>query len=66
MTTEEKRNLKPGDRVIVRRGDNEREVCTVKIAPWQLGHGEWVIGLAGIAGGYDLDRVIDKEEERTP
>lgn len=26
-------------------------------APWLLGHGEWVIGLAGIPGAYLLARV---------
>lgn len=50
--------LKPGDTVMVRLDDGEIVEKTVKYAPWQLGHGEWVIGLNGIAGGYALDRVL--------
>ena len=25
--------------------------------PWKLGHGQWVVMLAGKSGGYDLARV---------
>jgi hypothetical protein len=58
MTTEERRTLKPGHVVRVRNDFGETFVATVKYAPWQLGHGDWVVGLKGKAGGYDLDRVI--------
>lgn len=60
LTHEMRLGLKPGDRVVVRLdgvhpvGD---DVYEVKHAPWQLGHGAWVIGLHGISGGYDLSRV---------
>lgn len=60
LTVEQRRTLQVGDRVVVRMdhvypvGDM---VYEVKYAPWQLGHGEWVIGLKGITGGYALDRV---------
>lgn len=60
LTVEQKRQLQPGDRVVVRLdahpiGD---DIYEVKYAPWQLGHGAWVIGLKGISGGYDLSRVM--------
>lgn len=47
------------DSVVVVRDDagNEAEYV-VKQEPWRLGHGQWVIGLKGIAGGYSLDRVM--------
>jgi len=51
-------NLKPGDTVVVRDDDGIDTVREVKYAPWQLGHGKWVIGLQGISGGYSLDRVV--------
>ncbi len=59
LTVEQKRQLRPGDRVVVRLdahpvGD---DIYEVKSEPWQLGHGAWVIGLKGISGGYDLSRV---------
>lgn len=25
--------------------------------PWQLGHGQWVVGVNGIGGGFDILRV---------
>lgn len=50
-------SLKPGDVVLVARDSGFQEPYTVKYEPWQLGHGEWVIGLDGVAGGYLLSRV---------
>ena len=49
--------LAPGNEVVVRRDDGSLERRRIKYEPWKLGHGVWVIGLQGIAGGYDLDRV---------
>jgi len=54
--------LRPGDRVTVRMDDGEEKPFWVKYAPWQLGNGSWVIGLRGIAGGYDLRRVVERVE----
>lgn len=60
LTVEQKRQLRTGDRVVVRLdgvyppGD---DIYEVRSEPWQLGHGAWVIGLKGISGGYDLSRV---------
>lgn len=51
-------DLLPGDSVIVRDDDGMEKPWIVKYAPWQLGHGEWVIGLKGKAGGYLLSRVV--------
>lgn len=61
LTAEQRRQLRVGDRVVVRMdhghpiGDT---VYEVRAEPWQLGHGAWVVGLDGINGGYALDRVV--------
>lgn len=57
LTEAQKRELKPGQLVVVRDDFGRKAVWEVKYAPWQLGHGEWVIGLKGKAGGYALSRV---------
>lgn len=57
LTVEGKRQLQIGDRVVVRDDSGTDAVFDVKVGPWQLGHGAWVIGLKGISGGYALDRV---------
>jgi len=49
--------LKPGAHVKVTRDDGSVESRMVKSAPWQMGHGTWVVGISGIAGGYALCRV---------
>lgn len=49
--------LKPGDRVSVLGDDGNEFVAEVKSKPWQLSHGEWVVGLKGRTGGYLLRRV---------
>ena len=54
----ERRLLKPGDTVKVQDDHGNEADYEVRTAPWQLGHGKWVIGLRGIAGGYSLDRVV--------
>lgn len=67
VSDEDRKALIPGDCVEVLRDD--RKTTThhrVKYAPWQLGHGEWVIGLDGIAGGFLLSRVIGKDHEHLP
>lgn len=53
----ERIRLRPGDVVRVRDDNGTDGDFVVKTAPWQLGHGAWVIGLNGISGGYSLDRV---------
>lgn len=58
MTDDERQALKVGDRVRVRGDDGTEFDYTVKAAPWQLGHGEWVVGLRGITGEYLLSRVV--------
>ena len=58
MTDHERMDLMPGDRVLVRDDAGNEADYIVKAAPWQLGHGEWVIGLRGISGGYLLSRVV--------
>lgn len=57
MSDDQRRKLQAGDVVIVTDDHGVDAEYEVKYAPWQLGHGEWVIGLCGISGGYKLDRV---------
>jgi hypothetical protein len=64
MTDYHRGQLKPGDRVIVRDDNGIEADYLVQSEPWQLGHGEWVIKLAGISGGYSLDRVVRFLEAR--
>lgn len=52
--------LVPGDRVEVLMDQGDVKEFAVKYEPWQLGHGVWVIGLEGRAGGYKLTRVQRK------
>lgn len=52
------RALKKGDVVIVRDDGGIEAEYTVRHEPWQLGHGAWVIGLAGISGGYSLESMV--------
>jgi hypothetical protein len=58
VTDGERRLLKPGDRVVLRGDDGREGEYVVKHAPWQLGHGEWVIGLFGLTGGWLLGRIV--------
>lgn len=59
MSDADRMALKPGDRVLVLVRTDAGTVLEfeVKFAPWVLGGGTWVVGLAGIAGGYLLSRV---------
>lgn len=57
LTDSQRRQLVPGDTVLVTDDSGNQAEFLVRHAPWQLGHGAWVIGLAGISGGYSLDRV---------
>lgn len=51
--------LKIGTKVIVLKDDGSIFESTVKYEPWQLGHGQWVVGIEGIRGGYMLERVTE-------
>lgn len=55
--TKEQLSIRSGDPVIYRNdlGENIGSVATSE--SWQLGHGDWVIKLEGVSGGYDLSRV---------
>ena len=46
-----------GTPVYVIRDDGSIMETITQSEPWQLGHGGWVVLLAGIRGGYDLSRV---------
>lgn len=61
MTDDERMALIPSDWVEVVRDDGRTTHHRVKYAPWRLGHGEWVIGLEGIAGGFLLSRVVARD-----
>ena len=49
--------LTNGMRVIVMLDDGSERETHTRSDPWQLGHGEWVVKLDGIAGGYSTMRV---------
>ena len=55
--TPEQLALRPGDVVEVTLDSGVRKRAQVSVAPWQLGHGGWVVCLAGRSGGFDLERV---------
>lgn len=57
MTHLERLGITDGDRVFVEDDGGATAEYVVRLAPWKLGHGKWVIGLVGISGGYSLDRV---------
>lgn len=46
-----------GDVVIVTDDNGKESERIVRMEPWKLGSGHWVVALKGIAGGYSLDRV---------
>lgn len=58
LTDEQRKMLRVGDVVVVRLDDGSEVTTTVRMEPWQLGHGTWAIGLKGISGGYSLARVV--------
>jgi hypothetical protein len=49
--------INSGDPVMVELDNRTRLKATALSSPWQLGHGQWVIKVSGISGGYDLSRV---------
>lgn len=49
--------IKTGDDILVRLDSGIRMSAKAASEPWQLGHGDWVIKVEGISGGYDLSRV---------
>lgn len=50
--------------VDVRRDDGTVLRTTVTCVPYQLGHGQWVVIVAGISGAYDVLRVTPVEERK--
>lgn len=66
LTYNQRRNLKVGDKVLVTDDNGELTEYVVRQSPWQLGHGEWVVGLTGITGGYLLDRVVRLIQQAAP
>lgn len=50
-------HVRTGDTAAVAMDDGAVREFVVRHVPWQLCGGEWVLGLEGVAGGYDLGRV---------
>lgn len=46
-----------GQPVIVLRDNGDEFPTFIKYLPWELGHGEWVVGVEGVSGGYSTLRV---------
>ncbi len=49
---------KVGQHVLVDRDDKESLATTTRSEAWELANGVSVIKLTGIAGGYDLSRIL--------
>lgn len=49
--------LKIGTAVMVRLDDGSDFATITRSEPWKLGHGEWVVKVEGISGGYLLSRI---------
>ena len=49
--------MMPGTPVQVVRDDGSKMLTRTRSVPWQLGHGDWVVSVEGISGGYLLSRV---------
>lgn len=54
------KQLRSGMAVTVTLDDGSEREATVESMPWQLGHGQWVVGLSFMRGGYDVLRVKPK------
>lgn len=63
MTDEQRKALKPGQRVIVRCDDGVEREYVVKYEPWLIGR-YWLIGLRTVIGGYALERVVRMADEQ--
>jgi hypothetical protein len=57
---------KPGIGVLVRLDGGALKQTRTRSEAWELGHGQPVILLEGISGGYDLARVMPHEIQETP
>lgn len=53
----DRRDWPSGLAVIVTLDDGSQLHTTTCSEPWQLGHGDWVVKVSGIRGGYALKRV---------
>jgi hypothetical protein len=56
-THQDKQAWPIGTPVRVRKDHGTALYTVTRSKPWQLGHGQWVIAVEGISGGYDLARV---------
>lgn len=56
--------LPNGTAVTVTRDDGSLWITRTRTDPWQLGDGTWVVALEGRAGGFRLDRVRRREEDK--
>lgn len=57
---------RPGTAVIVTLDSGARKWTRTRSEAWELGHGQPVVMLEGISGGYDLARVTPMEIQETP
>lgn len=52
-----------GTRVVVVRDNGDVLLTTTRSEPWRLGHGDLVVSVHGIAGGYAAWRVFVLPQE---
>ena len=57
---------RPGAAVIVKLDNGTLKYTRTRSEAWNLGHGQPVVMLEGISGGYDLARVTPQEIQETP
>lgn len=55
-----------GTSVVVTLDDGSQLRTTTCSEPWQLGHGDWVVKVSGIRGGYALRRVRQARKGERP
>jgi hypothetical protein len=67
MTADEWNAAHPvGAAVIVKRDNGRLEYRKTRSAAWNLGHGQPVVMLEGISGGYALERVLPAPTAHMP
>lgn len=62
MTDAARLGLRPGDRVVYRDDFGDLRPAVVRSEPWRLGSGAWVVSFVGRVGGYDLARVVRRDD----
>lgn len=60
--TKRQLSIKEGDAVLVTNDSGLIIPSKARSDPWKLGHGQWVIKVEGVSGGYALNRIQPAEK----